>query len=227
MPRTTLAHRKLPVYSKGEEIFNSVSHIVGGGLSVAALATCLIVAITRGSAWSVVSGAVYAASLIILYTMSSLYHSLRPVGAKKVFQVIDHCSIFLLIAGTYTPLMLCSMRPDHPWLTLGIMALVWGCAIVGITLNAIDLKKFALFSMISYLGMGWSVLLVVKPFITIFPLPGLILIVLGGVFYTLGAVLYGLGRKHKYMHGVFHIFVLIGSITHFFAIVLYSLPMDN
>ncbi|MCL1791510.1 MAG: hemolysin III family protein [Peptococcaceae bacterium] len=224
MPRTILSHRKLPNYTKGEETFNAVSHIVGGGLSIVALATCLIVAITSGSTWSVVSGVIYAVSLILLYTMSSLYHSLQPVGAKKVFQVIDHCSIFLLIAGTYTPLMLCTMRPEHPWLTLGIMLLVWGCAIVGVTLNAIDLKKFAIFSMISYLGMGWSVLLIIKPFIEIFPLPGLILITTGGIAYTLGAVLYGLGRKHRYMHGVFHIFVLLGSVTHFFAIVLYSLP---
>jgi hemolysin III len=224
MSRTALANRKLPDYTKGEELFNSVSHIVGGGLSVAALVACLVVSIVSGNAWSIVSGTIYACSLIILYTMSSLYHSLRPVGPKKVFQVIDHCSIFVLIAGTYTPILLCNMRPEYPILTWSLFGLVWGSAILGVTLNAIDLKKFAKFSMIAYLGMGWAALIPIKQLLQVFPLQGLVLIVLGGIFYTVGAVLYGLGKKHKFMHGIFHIFVLIASITHFFAIVLYSLP---
>ena len=217
--------RTLPDYTRGEELFNAVSHIVGSILSVAALAICLVVAITRGSVWSIVSGAVYAVSLFILYTMSGIYHGLKHTGAKRVFQVLDHCVIFLLIAGTYTPFLLCTMRLSHPWLTLSMMLLVWGCAVVGIILNVIDLKKYAKFSMTAYLGMGWSVILVVKPFITLFPQQGLVLVVVGGFFYTLGAALYGLGKKHRYMHGVFHIFVLIGSITHFFAVVLYCLPI--
>ena len=224
MLRTALTHRKLPDYTKGEEIFNAVSHIVGGVLSIAALVVCLLVALSSGSVWSIVSGIVYAVSLIILYTISSLYHGLKPAVVKKVFQVIDHCVIFLLIAGTYTPFMLCIMRPVYPWLTLCMMLLVWGCAVVGMTLNAIDLKKFAKFSMISYLGMGWSVILVVKPFISLFPRPGLVLVAVGGFFYTLGAALYGLGKKHRYIHGVFHVFVLIGSIAHFFAVAFYCLP---
>ena len=223
--RTALAHRKLPNYTKGEERFNTISHIVGGGLSLAALAVCLTVSITQGSVWSTVGGAVYAGSLILLYTMSSLYHGLRPTIAKKVFQVIDHCSIFVLIAGTYTPLLLCTLRPAYPYLAWGLMLLVWGCAVLGIILNAIDIKKFEKFSMTAYLGMGWAVVLAFKQFISIFPLPGLVLIFLGGLFYTLGAALYALGKKHKYMHGIFHVFVVVGSITHFFAIVLYSLPI--
>jgi hemolysin III len=223
--RTALINRKLPAYTKGEELFNTVSHIVGGGLSLAALAVCLAVAIIRGTVWSVVGGTIYAGSLILLYTMSSLYHGLRPDTAKKVFQVIDHCSIFVLIAGTYTPLLLCSLRPPYPGLAWSLMLLVWGCALLGITLNAIDLKKFEKFSMIAYLGMGWAVVLALKQFISIFPLPGLVLIFLGGIFYTMGAVLYGLGKKRKYMHGIFHVFVVVGSVTHFFAIVLYSLPL--
>ncbi|MCL1916786.1 MAG: hemolysin III family protein [Peptococcaceae bacterium] len=222
--RTTLINRKLPNYTKGEELFNTVSHIVGGGLSLAALALCLAAAILYGSVWSIVAGAIYAGSLILLYTMSSLYHGLKPVTAKKVFQVIDHCSIFLLIAGTYTPLLLCNLRPSYPALAWGLMALVWGCAVLGITLNSIDIKKYAKFSMIAYLGMGWSAVLALKQFASILPLPAIILIFLGGIFYTSGAIIYGLGKKHKYMHGIFHVFVVIGSVTHFFAIVLYSLP---
>ena len=222
--RTSLKHRKLPDYTKGEEIFNAVSHIVGGALSIVAFVVCMVVSVNSGSAWSIISSIVYTVSLFILYTISSLYHGLKPIRAKKVFQVIDHCVIFLLIAGTYTPFLLCVMRPEYPWLTICMMFLVWGCAIVGMTLNAIDLKKFAKFSMISYLGMGWSVILVAKPLISLFSLQGLVLVAIGGFFYTLGAALYGLGKKHRYMHGVFHVFVLIGSIAHFFAVVLYCLP---
>ena len=225
MPRTALSRRKLPDYTRGEEVFNSVSHIVGGVLSIVAFVVCLAISISHGSAWSVFSGVVYTASLIILYTNSGLYHGLKHIGAKKVFQILDHCAIFLLIAGTYTPFILCIMRETHPWLTLSMMILIWGCALVGIILNAIDLKKFAKFSMISYLGMGWSVILVIRPIIKLFPLPGLVLVAIGGFFYTLGAALYGLGKKHHYMHGVFHVFVLVGSITHFFAVVLYCLPL--
>ena len=224
MRRTALRHRELPDYTKGEELFNAVSHIFGSVLSIAALGICSVVAIRSGSVWSIISSVVYTVSLMILYAISSLYHGLRRVSVKKIFQVIDHCVIFLLIAGTYTPFMLCIMRPVHPWLTLSMMFLVWGCAIVGMTLNAIDLKKFAKFSMIAYLGMGWSVVLVIKPFINLFPLRGLLFIAMGGFFYTLGAALYGLGKKHRYMHGIFHVFVLIGSIAHFFAVVLYCLP---
>jgi len=225
MSRTTLIRRKLPDYTKGEEIFNTVSHIIGGVLFVFALTVCSLISAIPGSVWSVISGVIYAFSLILLYTFSSLYHGLRHVVAKKIFQVIDHCAIFLLIAGTYTPFLLCVMREDYPRLTLSMMILVWSCAIVGIILNAIDLKKFAKFSMISYLGMGWSIILVIKPFISLFPLPGLVYIAVGGFFYTLGAVLYGLGKKRRYMHGIFHVFVLIGSIAHFFAVVLYCLPL--
>lgn len=224
MTRTKLRDRILPSYTKGEEIFNMVSHIVGAAFAIAALVLCVVVAALYGNGWGVASGAVYGSTMILLYTMSSLYHGLRPEMAKKVFQVIDHCSIFLLIAGTYTPITLCSLRPAYPVTAWIIFGAVWGLAALGITLNAIDLKGFRVFSMICYLGMGWCIVFALKATLACLPLPGLWLLLAGGIFYTVGAVLYGLGKKKRYMHAVFHLFVLAGSILHFLLILIYVVP---
>ena len=149
MSRQKLSDRILPDYTKGEEIFNMVSHIVGGAVGISALTLCVIIAALHHNVWGVVSSAVYGASMIILYTMSSIYHGLRPnLTAKKVFQIIDHCSIFLLIAGTYTPFTLCSLREYNPFLGWAIFGIIWGAAILGITLNSIDIKAFKKFSAI-------------------------------------------------------------------------------
>ncbi len=225
MTRTKLRDRKLPFYTKGEEIFNMVSHIVGAGFGIAALTLCVVVAALFGNAWGVASGAIYGGTMILLYTMSSLYHGLRPEMAKKVFQIIDHCSIYLLIAGTYTPITLCSLRPTHPVSAWIIFGLVWGLAALGITLNAIDLKGFRVFSMICYLGMGWCIVFALGPTLECLPTAGLWLLLAGGIAYTMGAVLYGLGKKHRYMHAVFHLFVLLGSILHFLLIVIFVMPI--
>lgn len=224
LQRTKLADRVLPNYTKGEEIFNMTSHIVGGAFAVAALTLCVGFAAMHGNVWGVVSGAIYGATMILLYTMSSIYHGLSPrktTAAKKVFQIIDHCSIFFLIAGTYTPITLCAVRPISEALGWTIFGVVWAMAALGVVLNAIDLKKFRVFSMICYLGMGWCIVVAFVPMFKTLGTAPMMLLLGGGVAYTVGAVLYGLGKKVRYMHSVFHLFVLAGSILQFFTILLY------
>lgn len=223
MTRTKLCDRALPDYTLGEEIFNTISHTAGAGFGVAALIACLAVSITGQNVWSIVSSSIYGASLILLYTMSSVYHGLKNGMAKKVMQVIDHCTIYLLIAGTYTPVMLCAVRPISPGWAWTIMGLVWGCAIVATILTAIDLKKYAKFSMVCYIGMGWCVILAVKPTLQAIPMSGILWLLFGGISYTIGAILYGLGKKHRYMHSIFHLFVVAGSILQFVCIIAYVL----
>ena len=138
-------------------------------------------------------------------------------------QVLDHCTIYGLIAGTYTPVVLCAIRPVSPGWGWGLFGVVWGLAVVATVFTAIDLKKYAVFSMICYLGMGWCIIFAAKPTFASVPLPGLVLLLAGGIAYTIGAILFGLGRKHRYMHSVFHLFVVAGSILHFLAILFYVL----
>ena len=223
--RTKLIDRKLPDYTRGEEIFNMVSHIVGGGFGVIALATCVIRAFLNHDAFLIVSAFIYGISMVLLYTMSSVYHGLKHEMAKKVMQVIDHCSVFLLIAGTYTPITLVTLREAKPWLGWTIFGVVWGVSALGITLNAIDLKKYNIFSMICYLALGWCIILPGKTAIALLQKYAFMLILLGGILYTVGAALYGIaGRKTvRYMHSVFHIFVVFGSITQYLAIIIYIL----
>lgn len=222
MKRIKLKDRILPKYTKGEEIFNMTSHIVGAVLGIVATVLCIVFAAIHGNTYGVVSGAIYGVTMIILYTMSSIYHGLNPKKySKKVFQVLDHCSIFLLIAGSYTPFALCTIREHDSisgWLIFGI---IWGVAILGIVLNSIDIKKFKVFSMICYLLMGWCIIFKITLLPKLLGIAGFVLLLLGGVSYTVGAILYGLGKKHKYMHSVFHLFILIGSLLQFFCILLY------
>ena len=224
MERTKLKDRIQPDYTKGEEIFNMVSHIVGGGFGVVALVLCIIMAAVKGNALGVICSIIYGITLIDLYTMSSIYHGLKPGMAKKVMQVIDHCTIYFLIAGSYTPILLVKLLPKYPAIAWSLFGLVWGCAIVACTLTAIDLKKYNAFSMICYLTMGWCIIFFIKQTFRVMTFNGGMLLLLGGIAYTIGAVLYGLGSKIRYMHSVFHLFILLGSILHFFAILLYALP---
>ena len=214
----------LPVYTKGEETMNMVSHIVGGGIGVVMLLICAVVAAWSHNVWGIVSGMIYGFSVILLFTMSSIYHGLRSEIPKKVFQIIDHCAIFILIAGTYTPVLLGRFRilyPTTAWIMFGV---IWGLAVIGIILNSIDLKKFRKLSLICYLGMGWCVVLMLRQTIDAVGLPCMWLLLAGGIFYTIGAALYVAGKKKKYMHSVFHIFVNIATLLHFLAIVIYVLP---
>lgn len=222
MTRTKLKDRELPMYSKGEEIFNMTSHIVGTVLGIVAVVLCVIMAAIHGNVYGVVSGAIYGTTMIILYTMSSIYHGLSAkCKGKKVMQVLDHCTIFLLIAGSYTPFALCTFRQYSMATGWTIFGIIWAMAILGIVLNAIDLKKYKVFSMICYLGMGWAIIFKANLLPVLLPLGGLILLVAGGVAYTVGAILYGLGKKHKWMHSIFHLFILLGSFLHFFCILMY------
>lgn len=222
MKRTKLRDRILPKYTKGEEIFNMTSHIVGGALGIVALVLCVVFAAVHGNGYGVVSGAIYGITMIILYTMSSIYHGLNPKRkAKKVFQVLDHCSIYLLIAGSYTPFALCTLREYNTALGWTIFGVIWFVAILGIILNSIDIKKFRVFSMICYLVMGWCIVFKINLLPELLGTAGFVLLLLGGLAYTIGAILYGLGKKHKYMHSVFHLFILLGSLLQFFTILLY------
>ena len=209
MQRTKLKDRILPIYSKGEEIFNMTSHIVGAVLGIVATVLCVVFAAMHHNGYGVVSGATYGVTMIVLYTMSSIYHGLSPKKySKKVFQVLDHCSIFLLIAGSYTPFALCNFREYNTALGWTIFGVIWLIAIIGITLNSIDIKKFKVFSMICYLGMGWCIIFTANLLPKLLGNVGLGLLLAGGIAYSLGAILYGLGKKHKWMHSIFHMFIL-------------------
>lgn len=223
MTRTKLSDRKLPEYTFGEEILNSASHIAGAVFGVVALISCILVSATHQDIWGIVSSSIYGVSLIILYTMSSIYHALPRNMGKKVMQILDHCTIFFLIGGTYTPIVLCAIREVSQGWAWTIFGIVWGCAVLGSVLTAIDLRKYRVFSMICYLGMGWCVVIAAKPTIAAVPQMGLLWLLMGGIAYTLGAILYGLGKKIRYMHSVFHLFVLAGSVMHYIAIIGYML----
>lgn len=221
MNRTRLKDRILPNYTLGEERMNMISHIVGGAIGVVALVLCVVISALQGDAWGVVGGAIYGSSLILLYSVSSIYHGLRPGMGKKVMQVIDHCTIYFLIGGTYTPILLCSIRPVSPGWAWTLFGIVWGLAAMAATFTAIDLKKYGKLSMICYIGMGWSIVLAAKTAIEAIPLPGLLWCLAGGILYTVGAVLYGLGKKRHYVHSVFHLFVVLGSLAQLICILFY------
>lgn len=221
MKRTKLKQRLLPDYTRGEEQLNTISHIVGGGCGIIILIIGILKTSLTADAWAVVCAAIYGAALVTLYTVSSVYHGLRHSMGKKVMQVLDHCIIYFLIGGTYTPILLCSIRIISPLCAWILFGLVWGIAAMAITFTAIDLKKYAVLSMICYIGIGWCIVLAAPIAIRAIPLPGLLWLLSGGVAYTIGAVLYGLGKRHRYMHGVFHIFVVLGSVLQAICILWY------
>ena len=223
--RTKLSDRKLPAYSHGEEVMNMVTHIVGGGLAVVATVLCVARAALNSNVWGVVSCALYGLTMIAMYTMSSVYHGLRPSMAKRVMQVIDHCTIYFLIAGTYTAVALSAIRTVYPTLAWGLFFFEWILVAIATTLTAIDLKKYDVFSMICYIGMGWAVIPFWRQTLEVLTRPGFLLLLFGGIAYTIGAVLYGIGAKKRWMHSIFHIFVVLGSLLQFFAILLYGLKI--
>ena len=221
--RTKLCDRILPAYTKGEEIFNMVTHIVGGGIGVVTLALCVIIAAINNNTAGIVTGAIFGAAMIALYTMSSIYHGLHAGTAKKVFQIIDHCTIYFLIAGTYTPIMICSLAKTAP-INAGLTLLaVWTLAAIATTLTAIDLKKYKVFSNICYVGMGWAVIFSMVEIYHCLGTAGFWLLLSGGLAYTLGVVFYALGKRIKYFHSIFHIFVIGGSVLQALCIILYVL----
>ena len=223
MKRTKLKDRQLPVYSRCEEIMNMVTHVVGGALGVAALGLCLYRALRWGDGYAFAGALIYGCSMIVLYSVSSVYHGLIPATGKKVLQVLDHCTIYLLIAGTYTPIALCAFRPADPVLGWGMLAFQWILAAVAVTLTAIDLKKYNVFSMICYIGMGWAILPFLGTARELLGTVGFRYLLWGGIAYTVGAVLYGIGSRKKWFHAVFHIFVVLGSLLQLLCVAFYVL----
>ena len=220
MKRTKLADRALPGYSHGEELWNVASHSAGAALGVVALVWCLILA---NSPVEIITAIVYSMTMILLYTTSSIYHGLTRPMAKRVFQVIDHCTIYLFIAGTYTIVMLCSVRPENAAMAWAIFAIEWVLGAVAVTLTAIDIKRYERFSLACYIVMGWAGLIAVKPAVRALGVAGSVLLLAGGISYTIGSILYVIGKKKQYIHSVFHVFILLGSLLHFFCIVFFVL----
>lgn len=221
--RIPLRQRKLPAYTKGEEIFNMASHAAGGGIAIAILVLCVIRAALRDNVWGVVGAAIYGGTMVIMFTVSAVYHGLRPNLGKKVMQVIDHCDIYFLIAGTYTPILLSAVRPVHPFVAWTVFGVEWGLVFLAATLTAIDLKKYEKLSMCCYLGMGWCIILCLKQTVEAIGWGGFLWILGGGIAFTIGAVLYRVGRRIRYMHSVFHLFIILGCILQFFGILFYCL----
>jgi hemolysin III len=208
---------KIPLnkrYTLGEEIFNSVSHGVGALLAIAGTVVLIVMTALYSDPWGVVSSAVYGGALIILYTMSTLYHAITNEKAKRVMRVMDHVTIFLLIAGTYTPITLVTLRGTLGWVLFGF---IWGAAALGIVLNAIDLERFRKISVVCYIIMGWAIIAAIVPLINSLPTISLVFLLIGGVLYSVGVIFYAI-KKIKYFHSIWHLFTIGGSVFHYFAI---------
>lgn len=210
-----MEHKKM--YTYGEELLNWITHGIGALLAVVGTVVLIVWAMEFSDTWGLVGSCIYGFTLIALYTMSTLYHVISNNDVKKFFRIMDHSTIYLLIAGSYTPYALVTIRGTMGWTVFGI---VWGCAVIGIILNAMSVDKYKKLSLTLYLVSGWAAVIAVKPIVENLATNGLILMVLGGIFYTGGIVFYVM-KKHKYFHGIWHFFVLAGSITHYFSILLY------
>jgi hemolysin III len=211
MTRTPLSQRVLPGYTRGQEVANMVTHIIGACFGLYALICLTWFSARRGDRLSLVSGLIYAAVMIALYVISSVYHGLTPSTGKKVMQILDHCSIYCLIAGTYTPIALVGVRPMYPAVGWALFLAEWLIAAMCIVFSAIDLKKFRVLEMVSYIVMGWLVIFFLKPVRNAIGPANFYWILAGGVVYTLGSILYGIGKKNKNFHTIFHVFCLAGS----------------
>ena len=221
--RIPLRERQLPDYTRGEELMNMITHIAGGAVGLLILIGSILIGVKHHDPWAITSGSIYGFLTCTLFVISSVYHGLPDGMGKRVMQVIDHCTIYFMIAGTYTPVLLVGIRKESPvaaWIVFGIE---WGCAMIAATLTAIDLKKYKVFSMICYLAMGWAIVAIISPTFRVLGLRGFLWLLGGGICYTIGAVLYGLGKKYRYMHSVFHLFVNAGSLLQASAILLYVL----
>ena len=210
------AARFSPPMVPGER-FNSVSHLVGAVLALAGMVVLIVIAARQGDPWKIVSFSVYGACLFSLYASSTLYHSLRH-RAKAVFRKLDHLAIYLLIAGTYTPFALVTLRGGWGWSLFGA---IWGLAAAGMALEFLPRRGARILPVVIYVLMGWFVLVALKPLLRALPWAGFVWLLLGGLFYTFGIVFYGLDAKLRHAHGVWHLFVLAGSISHYIAIYLY------
>ncbi|WP_459996918.1 PAQR family membrane homeostasis protein TrhA [Marinitoga arctica] len=206
-------------YTKGEEIANSITHGIGALLSLIALILLIIFSSLHGTFLQTFSVTIYGISLFLLYLASTLYHSIQHKKAKQILEIIDHSSIYLLIAGTYTPFTLVTLNGKIGW---SIFITVWILALIGIILKPFFVKKFRILSTLLYIAMGWMIVFAIKPLINNLPQAGVIWLVIGGLLYTIGAVFY-IWRKLPYGHMIWHLFVLGGSISHFIAVFFYVL----
>ncbi len=223
MTRTPLCERRLPNYSRKEEIANMTTHIIGGAFGLAILVWAVLIAAVHQNAAGIVGGSIYGFTMIALYTVSSVYHGLKPGYGKKVMQVIDHCTIYFLIAGTYTPILLAGIRPLHPvlaWVTFGVQ---WGLVAFGVVFTAIDHNRFAKLSMICYIGMGWCIVLLLRATVEVMGIAGFAWLIGGGILYTVGAGLYAIGKRKPFVHTIFHVFVNLGSLLQAICILFYVL----
>ena len=221
--KVKVTDRPLPDYTRGEELTNMITHIAGGVLGIVALVLCILRAAGRGNGYGITASAIYGAAMIGTFTVSSVYHGLMPCFGKKIMQVIDHCTIYSLIAGTYTVVVLSGIRPVYPALGWGLFIFEWVMALIAATLTAIDMDRYKVFSMICYIGMGWAVIPFAKQTLTALTTPGFRLLLWGGIAYSIGAVLYGLGGKRRWMHSVFHVFVVLGALLQFLSVFFYAL----
>jgi len=201
---------------KGEK-FNSYTHLAGAILSAIGFIFLVYLAVTRGDAWKITSYIIYGATLLTLYTFSTLYHSVQG-KLKRIFQKLDHVSIYLLIAGTYTPFTLVTLRGDLGWT---MFAVIWGLATLGIIIDLIPSKGHRILPLIIYLLMGWLVIIIIDPLVNNLATAGFYWLVAGGMFYTFGVIFYVLDSQHRFSHGIWHIFVLAGSLSHFISVAGY------
>ena len=221
--RIPLKDRPFPDYTRTEEILNSSRHLFGVLCAIIMMWLAVKASLQSGSHTALVSSIVYVSTVLLTMLVSAVYHGLPKGIAKQVMRVVDHCNIFFTIAGTYTPIMLIGVCPINPAMGWSIFAIEWGLAIIGATLNAIDLKKYSKFSMACYLGMGWCVIISLKDTVAAMTWPGFLWIIGGGVAFTIGAILYNIGKKKRYRHFIFHIFVVIGIVTQFIGVWRYLL----
>jgi hemolysin III len=209
-------------YTTGEEIAHAITHGLGLLLSVAACSVMVILASQRGNVWHITGVAIFGATLIVLYAASTLYHALTHTKAKRIFKFLDYSAIYLLIAGTYTPFTLVTLRGGWGWSLFGV---AWGLAITGAVLEVVTKRKYKWLSMAFYLGMGWLIVVAIKPLYAALDTRGLVLMAIGGAAYTGGAALYALG-KFKYHHAIWHVLVLVGSFCHFLAVLYTVIPAE-
>ncbi|WP_342555436.1 hemolysin III family protein [Paenibacillus sp. FSL R7-0652] len=208
-------------YSRREEVANAVTHGIGAVLSAAALVLLIVFSSMKGTAWHVVSFTIYGITMLMLYTNSTLVHALKEGKAKDLFEFFDHSSIYLFIAGTYTPFLFVAVRGTLGWTLFGI---IWGIALAGVIFKAFFTKKFLFMSTIFYIAMGWLIVTAWQPLVVAIPTGGIVLLVAGGLMYTLGTLFY-VWRGFPFHHAIWHLFVLAGSILHFFAVIVYLTPL--
>lgn len=223
MKRTKIDDRQLPPYTHGEEILNMITHISGGAFAVIALILCIIVSLSHKNYAGFAGGIIYGLMMISVYTISSVYHGLKPKRAKKILQVLDHCSIYAMIAGTYMPILLTGIYSYSKKLFVILSVILAVGAALGVTFTAIDFHRYAVIAMGGYFVIGWSIIFAYRQLLNAFPHEFMLWILSGGIVYTLGMIFFTIGIKKRYFHFIFHIFIVAGSILQFIGILKFCM----